>query len=1168
MALILADRVKVRSRTTGLSDFTLENTVDGFQSFEAIGDGNTTYYGITDVAGNWEIGIGTYTSFGTTLTRDTIISSSNNGSKINFPVGSKNVFCTFPSSALQTISTGGFGSFEFVGSTISTVDSSSISVTQPITLESNAFVGGDILPKTDNSVDLGSPTQRFRHLYVAEGTIYIGNVKLENIGGKLIAKTVINPGEDDEQDDPDDSDAASDFRGNGSGGNILSNGDWEATLTDRGVLRVDNTDTEQNYFKLTSIQNENDTYGVMIDVDNQAGWTFLDNGNIQFPDGTIQTTAYTGEGTVSLDPYKGFKVQYGRMYADEPTISKLVIYQDTSTEVTSEIDTSTDNDFFRVSGLANSGIIALINVYGSDSVDPVALATLKTFAEAVIDNVILDQGVEGNFNSADTMRQAFYDNYSNFGNLAGSKFVDFKFSKQLWTNLQGTTRQGSGAMFDVIANDGDPGVYSVTVTNGGSDYIVGHKIKILGSALGGVDGVNDLILTVVQVDPTLALTVSGTADGGALTVYTNVTGTNYQVGSGAIFALYRNEVDGVPQWDGYSQQGSNYVVGDVIVVPGTSVDGTSPTNDITVTINGVDLGGLINGSVTLSGTLPTDANPDNNIYDGGADQYDTANYIFTNLQGDSREARQNGAPVQDEDWALPYNVDTVSDGEAFFGTGSEYTVVYNDSIFGLFVTGTEINWIGTNGNSGFDGDGDADTGSLYNVAPLNLGDITFNGVDIQGNGDGNGNFGAINLVPNPTLKSAGQYVSIYPTTNYDAPHIHIAAGSINGTTGDLFLGTDDQYVQVKNDGTVSIQTVYNSGEGFIYKTWQFNTDGWLSVPTNKGLLGLIDTDIYVRARDYDDDGFGVYQQVTDNTNTVLGETELRRGQFQINFPQSGKNFDFNDDGRLNIPGNILGPYGSSSSYSIPGGDGNSTISLKIIDNTDTVQTALTVKNSEIKLATSAGAYNFTFDNTGKTTLPGAVVKGTVEKVGIADDVGTATALSDATYPSPIVDGNYGPFTLGVVTFTVVVTSGVAAYTVTATSGNSTLNDGLGFLDAGDLGGTPGNTSAISVASIQQDRTPLDLAKSINKLTNNFDENNYYLADGVEGQIMYLVPTPNTTSPENIKVYVNHGRAGGSQFINGILYPFTYYVGSEQVNTGMCTLIFTDDHWQQTGGSWD
>ncbi len=106
MALILADRVKVRSRSTGLGDFTLENVVEGFQSFAAIGDGNETYYGITDLVGNWEIGRGTYTASGPSLSRDTVISSSNAGSKVNFAAGSKNVFCTFPSSSLQSVATG------------------------------------------------------------------------------------------------------------------------------------------------------------------------------------------------------------------------------------------------------------------------------------------------------------------------------------------------------------------------------------------------------------------------------------------------------------------------------------------------------------------------------------------------------------------------------------------------------------------------------------------------------------------------------------------------------------------------------------------------------------------------------------------------------------------------------------------------------------------------------------------------------------------------------------------------------------------------------------------------------------------------------------------------------------------------------------------------------
>lgn len=100
MAFVLADRVQETSTTTGTGTVTLAGAVSGFQSFAAIGNGNTTFYTIADSSGsNWEIGIGTYTSSGTTLSRDTVLSSSNSGSLVNFPAGAKNVFVTFPASS-------------------------------------------------------------------------------------------------------------------------------------------------------------------------------------------------------------------------------------------------------------------------------------------------------------------------------------------------------------------------------------------------------------------------------------------------------------------------------------------------------------------------------------------------------------------------------------------------------------------------------------------------------------------------------------------------------------------------------------------------------------------------------------------------------------------------------------------------------------------------------------------------------------------------------------------------------------------------------------------------------------------------------------------------------------------------------------------------------------
>jgi len=92
MSLVLADRVRQTSTTTGSGTFTLDGSVTGFQSFDAIGNGNTTYYTIT-IDSQWEVGIGTYSAG--TLTRDTVISSST-GSKIVFGAGTKDVFVSYP----------------------------------------------------------------------------------------------------------------------------------------------------------------------------------------------------------------------------------------------------------------------------------------------------------------------------------------------------------------------------------------------------------------------------------------------------------------------------------------------------------------------------------------------------------------------------------------------------------------------------------------------------------------------------------------------------------------------------------------------------------------------------------------------------------------------------------------------------------------------------------------------------------------------------------------------------------------------------------------------------------------------------------------------------------------------------------------------------------------
>ena len=105
MALVINDRVKETSTTTGTGTINLAGAETGYESFvSGVGTGNTTYYAIElNSANEWEVGIGTVTDAAPdTLSRDTIISSSNSDAAVNFSAGTKNVFCTLP--AKKTIS--------------------------------------------------------------------------------------------------------------------------------------------------------------------------------------------------------------------------------------------------------------------------------------------------------------------------------------------------------------------------------------------------------------------------------------------------------------------------------------------------------------------------------------------------------------------------------------------------------------------------------------------------------------------------------------------------------------------------------------------------------------------------------------------------------------------------------------------------------------------------------------------------------------------------------------------------------------------------------------------------------------------------------------------------------------------------------------------------------
>ena len=98
MALVLNDRVKETSTTTGTGSFTLNGAAVGFETFSsAIGNTNTTYYAIVLQGGSqFEVGLATVSAGA--LSRDTILSSSNGDALVDFSAGIKEVFCTLPAS--------------------------------------------------------------------------------------------------------------------------------------------------------------------------------------------------------------------------------------------------------------------------------------------------------------------------------------------------------------------------------------------------------------------------------------------------------------------------------------------------------------------------------------------------------------------------------------------------------------------------------------------------------------------------------------------------------------------------------------------------------------------------------------------------------------------------------------------------------------------------------------------------------------------------------------------------------------------------------------------------------------------------------------------------------------------------------------------------------------
>jgi hypothetical protein len=238
-----------------------------------------------------------------------------------------------------------------------------------------------------------------------------------------------------------------------------------------------------------------------------------------------------------------------------------------------------------------------------------------------------------------------------------------------------------------------------------------------------------------------------------------------------------------------------------------------------------------------------------------------------------------------------------------------------------------------------------------------------------------------------------------------------------------------------------------------------------------------------------------------------------------------------------------------------------------------------VSGDTLPFSYSATALTLTFEGstfsftTSAVTFPDGTVQTTAYPgITTVAKTGANLAANNVFFEVTAVDGS------GAVTELTVTNSPNPAWT-TQTSGvalvdvNFTVSfDGSGnasvTVNNGGTGHSLGQTFNLqpdAVGATVPSRIALDLTKSVNKLT----EGSYSLADGVEGQIMYLVAQNGITDANNVSVLIANSRITGIAYTNAALLPFRWYNGDSVLdNSGMTTIIFTDGCWQQQGGYWD
>jgi len=683
----------------------------------------------------------------------------------------------------------------------------------------------DIVPRTDNAYDLGSPSKQWRHVYTAGGSIYLDNIKLTNVGGKFVATKVINPGEENEEEDPEDSDATSQIGGaitvgDGSGTSVTNVTEIviNGTITEIepgivGITVSGSTTTDQNIWvqQFESDDPLNDIPGSATSVEYDADGNIIALFVHYYVNGG---TNYTSVAKFTSTGTKLWQVRLGSVGAVDGwgiAVDTGVIY------VTSEVNDPMGYDRTAVvqlslaDGTINWGKVydfgyastnGVIDAYDGDAIF-VGYANNATDNQVIVVKV---SGVDGSIIWARALDGQGFDEA--YGMAVGStgEVAVIGYMSQLGEsgdnedrmlvakyNSDGTIAWQKAVLFDADYNcqgaDAD-------IDSSGNVYVCGQYQRDSGQ------GSTYSAMSLVKFDSSgtaqWSRRVVGECDTYATSVVVGPDDRLYLIGvAGSIttqefnFVVAKYQENGQVDWQRLLDNTTSW----------------SFAGGFFTDTGGGSCIAVKDGYVTVAGGFgdPFGTQPQAMIA-----QLDTAGTMFAVGDWDYKQASFSGVL---NNTASDLTVNNAAKTSSDISSGITVTTFNPDFDASNFLVPT-IYRTGDNGT------------------------ITFSGNNIRGDGSVEEGFpfGRISLIPNNGIGQGGdrftdngQYIDIYPTTNNDAPHIHIAAGknAVAGQ-GDLILGDDNYHIDVNHSGQIKIRAF--DSDTFTTYDWQFNNDGTLSSP--------------------------------------------------------------------------------------------------------------------------------------------------------------------------------------------------------------------------------------------------------------------------------------------------------------------------------------------------